>query len=751
MSIKKDFLKKIEEKIKEKKQFETTPFERPLDKEIVSSSISPFKDCHTAYNYLYDKNHLKTIDIIKELENLLLNETMNPHNIKYSPKEYYAQSDSPNATIKKLNSLCKNNSDEKNLLRLAKDETTIVHIGERGSGKTLVQNIWLYDNNSWMEQNNIIWIRCDAHKLYELWKISDNDQTASIDDYLYGQFVYVFCKYVKKSKFCKDGKNSKLFARIYNELKVHDYNSEPYKKSWFADGQMVYKRDAREGGHSSALIHYQTDKQDKNRQLESLTDWIDKFHLDIISNVREEKKSYSHWMNILSEAHHKPIGSDRVKNLWILIGKWIEHFIINISPNEYYLLLIVDGIDNTPLNNANSVKLYKAMLNQLLKITSIKNPSQRMIKYISFRNSSQRDAALILQNETFFFTDFNRKSDIRRTSYLIRQDVPDDYFEIFKKRINTAIGAVIKKYESPEYKQNIAFLVLESFLSSDNILKFSSKEYWNSNVRCFTFNILHLVEIICFRYYLRGKPSKFILLNQIERFEKINLLLNGRFHLHTDLDSASNTGDNFFNIFGFYRESNNQPIPLIYTRIIQIITNKTKISEYDILELLIRLFKYNESDLTNCLLKLRVYGIIDTKLDKKRLKNREIIDKKKIVYFKNEKTKFCISLFYKDIEYLYNCCLDTEIPANLYYEYHIISETKKSYFAPSIIKTSINFINYLLFLDRKELRSMTFQEKRIFQIDNFLNTQDLLNSFSDGLDLLFQDDDYVKDLEKFLF
>ena len=367
MGTKNNFLEKIKEKIIENKQYDVTNMKRPLDNDNVSSSLMPIKSCFSAYNYLFQKNHFKTIDIIKELDKLMLNETMNPHAKKYSPKEYYVKTDTTNNALKKLNDLCSTDDNKMNLSRLAKDGATILHIGEKGNGKTLVQNIWLYDNYSWFEQNNIIWARCDAHKLYDLWRDSDTRQLASIEDYLYGQLVYVFCKYLKTSKYCKDGKESKLFAKIYNELKNHEYNTQPYTDSRYSTGKNVYKRDVREQRFSSALHFFQTEKVELERELRSITDWIDKFHQDITSNVREEKKEFSYWLNILKEAQQKPESSNRVKNLWVLIGMWIEHVIINLSPTKYYFLHIVDGINNTPLNNSNNVREYKSMIRQLTK------------------------------------------------------------------------------------------------------------------------------------------------------------------------------------------------------------------------------------------------------------------------------------------------------------------------------------------------------------------------------------------------
>ena len=107
--------------------------------------------------------------------------------------------------------------DELNILFKLQDNENIrkniVHVGEKGSGKTTTQKCWLYRYNEELASRKIFWVRCDGYKLYNLWldhhqilmdgKIhreeSDRwfseNKLVGIDQYLKIQLIYVFAKY----------------------------------------------------------------------------------------------------------------------------------------------------------------------------------------------------------------------------------------------------------------------------------------------------------------------------------------------------------------------------------------------------------------------------------------------------------------------------------------------------------------------------------------------------------------------------
>lgn len=79
-----------------------------------------------------------------------------------------------------------------------------VVVGPRGSGKTLTQNCWLDKYHNEMERELIFWVRCDAPKLYDLWKsgtiVASDANFPSLDEYLDIQLLYVFAKNLEKGK-----------------------------------------------------------------------------------------------------------------------------------------------------------------------------------------------------------------------------------------------------------------------------------------------------------------------------------------------------------------------------------------------------------------------------------------------------------------------------------------------------------------------------------------------------------------------
>ena len=80
--------------------------------------------------------------------------------------------------------------------------THVVHVGPKGSGKTTVQNQWLYRNHDLLEQKKVFYVRCDAPKLFEFWERHyENperwplDGLPTIDEYLDFQTLCILAKY----------------------------------------------------------------------------------------------------------------------------------------------------------------------------------------------------------------------------------------------------------------------------------------------------------------------------------------------------------------------------------------------------------------------------------------------------------------------------------------------------------------------------------------------------------------------------
>ena len=189
---------------------------------LVGSLITPISNSHfhgddvdqkitTVDRFLrtYDKSF--RIDM-QSFRNSIEHEKFNPHR-EYPADSYYVPTDS----LSRLDEIFDDIEDPE--LR----ENTLL-VGEKGSGKTLTQNIWLKRNHKKLEEMKIFWYRCDFRVLYDCWLNLFNqthrgriyldsfqDHRITMDTYLKLQMLYVF------SKNCRDT-NRPFFNNAYKKL-----------------------------------------------------------------------------------------------------------------------------------------------------------------------------------------------------------------------------------------------------------------------------------------------------------------------------------------------------------------------------------------------------------------------------------------------------------------------------------------------------------------------------------------------------
>ena len=368
-----------------------------------------------------------------------------------------------------------------------KIKCNIVHIGEKGSGKTAMQNCWLHENTDKLECNNIFWVRCDGHKLYRLWMehrdriIKKNEseknlvkeQLVNIQDYLDIQLIYVF------SKYCTDIKRP-FFRNILNKIKETKANIDV--------------------SVSRRLIDQTT--------CVSLFSEIEKLAATVKIKEKTQKKSYSYAFDHVMEISLDT--SQLEKRKWIDTSKGLQNF---LQENGYKILKILDGMDNISISDSGSVDYYKYMIQSAYQFIRFR-PEDNVIHYATTRERTYIDMQRSdqVQEDTNYYIDTHKI-----------QNECADFKKIIKKRYKYAKAS---SEASDSYYWSIANLIIKKV---DN----KTSDLQHNNVRTFLFN---KSSLICQVYYrmkqLRGSSAK--IPSHIKTLEIRNKFLNGRLFLTTN-------------------------------------------------------------------------------------------------------------------------------------------------------------------------------------------------------------------------
>jgi len=234
-------------------------------------------------------------------------------------------------------------SDLDHYLRLRMDNCWkyqhVVYIGPKGSGKTSMQNHWLSINRQNLERNNILYLRCDAQRLFDSWsqiKSSDTDvetdRMPSIDDYFDFQLLAVLAW-----EMSKDG----LAVRILNQLK-DERITFPYKEARAEESDQRIPKP----------IHWYITEHVHN----TINRDPDKDY--IVANLFRDKKSrrreFFRWQECASS-----------------VKRYLKH-------KNIKLLLILDGVDNLHLNTMAGIDMYSFLIPQLTKFVLRRGPSNEL-------------------------------------------------------------------------------------------------------------------------------------------------------------------------------------------------------------------------------------------------------------------------------------------------------------------------------------------------------------------------------------
>ncbi|MBU1800360.1 MAG: hypothetical protein KKF21_18460 [Bacteroidetes bacterium] len=736
--IKKEIMENIFKSISTKRKYYPLNgnYIRPTEKDEVIEKLmvhSNGRDFSNIDEYLDSLNKREMNFYNSFMKKILPSDSMNPHIKPYPPRDYFVDKIEERylTHIDELNNLLKyNNSNLLNLIEFCRERDGILHIGEKGSGKTFSQNVWLYENKEILKKNKIFWVRLDASKLVDIWQESADYQNANLtttEEYFLGQLVYVFSKH-----FIDEFPGSnELFVEIAKKLKNSVTNEIPKSaletKSATNDSILPYD-----------LFTYKANK----KGITTIIDYLKELERQIATDEyyfdgekgRKEINCRPHMdrgfllEKVLLDSQN--FANDRYKGSkieWVILGEILKNFIL---ANDYYILYIVDGIDNVNYLHNKSRNYIDRILRHLYSFPlkrRTSHPNEMVI--ISLRDTTY-ESLKKLKNESKYI-DVLRYKDIE-TFYRIRQDSAGIQKLAFDKRVKHVLR--IKKCDDC-YMQK----VMELMLSFHNI---PDESRWNANIRCFMHNHLTLAKLITFRYYFADQPTNFDIQEQINTFEDINFLLNGELFVNEQTCTPiSNKGHNLFNLFGYIEKDSNQPSYFIYTRLLQLILKKPNIFEVELYDVFEKL-KYQRVDIDICLDKLISEGLI------KSTYSPDVREKQKFLI--SSKGKFALNIFYSNLDYLYYSCLNTALPESFLDKIKVSpynytkSPIKKRFYPINSLMAGVSFLILLTQLNNYDpkFRNIGEKDSNLFQLP--IDFSKLSESIEKMIDTCYKDSDYNK-------
>ena len=646
---------------------------------------------------LEDLNLEKPLSILRRLEMTFRPPGMNP-NKDYEPLEYFVENSLEDYLF---NALIKQKKEG--------HRKCIIHYGNKGSGKTITQNVLLYRKNKELEKEKIFWVRCDVHKLYKLLRKNLNiDKLASntsIKEYLSIQLVYVFCKYYDQSTLLKS---------VYEGIKS-----------------------------SGEKFDLQMDNAGENFRSIPIIEIVEKFREDISRGEKRPKKEFSYAVDIIM-ADSLNSDKQRAKKQWLGLSYAIQNYLYN---NELYILWIVDGIDNIDLVKTSSMPYYTLVRNQFADFIwkEPDNEYQFHLASLRPRTISEIKEYLIESNDT---NDYNRPFDVK----FISQD-PYDYellSTILQERHKYTKG---KNTIELDNDSKMLLQIIDYVISNDKTIVTLDKLF-HENCRNYLHNRMGLIKLIYFRWLQLSRTSRFNISAQYENLKHRSKFLNSRLFMHSKQGYYVNYGDYAFNIFYYVPDKSKVEMSihnwdgLCAVRVIQLL--KSELFEFNtkqkIIDFLEINFGYSKGHIEWVLELLRDFGYIDSALTP----NFITLEYQDSLTFKmSHKGIGMYNLTFSNIDVIYLMALDTLLP-----DYLIEGEKNIESFSNQLnvntnfewacLKSSISFIKFILTKEELEKENLNNRSNSIDQgtydiyfflpiKENILNYHKNLNGYYERL------------------
>lgn len=538
-------------------------------------------------------------------------------------------------------------------------QRTLIHVGEKGSGKTIAQNVWLSQNNKKLEDKSVFWVRCDAHRLYRQWvqylaqfDSRDNknaipfeklERIATIDDYLKVQLTYVFCKY------CFSNDNTFLIT-LADKIK---------------EAQIIY-----EMPNSRHHEHH--------REPTSLIDTIGDLSNTIGREEKGKSESYSYAIDHVLRLSASTMQLEKRK--WIAVADALGIFFRDVGVR---LLRVLDGVDNVHINNDSSRHYYNHMVREIFEFTKRK-PNGTDVHFVAMRRRT--------------FIDLMRYPITHQTGgYVEHQEISQcapDFIEILDKRVDLVSTklAIGEGQYADILRETIEGLPTEI------------NHHHHNNVREFLHNKSNLALLVYYRM-LQISAKGFNIQSHIAILEQRNLFLNGRLFLRSQRDweeMNSEMGVCMFNIF-FYRDSLH-PCTMIQNwyglcgvRILQLLESQKPIKEDELKTYLSTVLKYPGDLVVWNIQRFRAFGMVDTE---------DPYSEGPLHLRISEKGKYFLAKTFNNMDFLYFFALDSMLPIG-FIDAGLIDAHDNSFYGASrypsaAIKTIVTFTLFLSAVNKIE-------------------------------------------------
>lgn len=540
----------------------------------------------------------------------------------------------------------------------------IVLVGPKGAGKTATQNCWLSQRRAQLEENRILWVRCDGHRLYNIWHKDgvsqdgntriDYRQLVTLEEYLNLKLVYVLAKHGRDSR---EG----LLGAIVNEI---------------ADSNPTFPNPV--GRHKEAyeLAHVRS-RLDEIAQtilrVESANRPID---LPIGTAPTLGGAGWRYLEDSVIPTSHRT--RQREKNQWLALSLAIQRV---LQEMDVFLLQMVDGLDNVHTGSEHWQPYYDHMLRQAAMLMG-HDPGRWKMVMLTFRLRTFIESRRRQDHPA----GATGQIDINRIEI-----VPASPHAVYQGRYEHLRGALQVGGETLFLR--IAKAVLA--LTSEEPLA-----AYNYDHRTFLHNRLTLVRQVYYRLVQRENlgADDAAIEAQVRRLHRRNLLLNDRLFLDTEADwydlrqELGSCGFNLFNMHSAEARVHEGSVwwGLCAARILLLLEGNNGVEQEVLQEHLHVGWNYPIGLISAYVEALRAFGMVNT-IEEGPLGP--------VTLAPSESGRLFLKRSFTDVDTLYYCALDSPVPLGLvrgqYFKGHCNKLGRPTGYRQAAVSTAFSFMCFI--------------------------------------------------------